>query len=199
RRNRHRAADPSNGAYPVYPTPQQMSDARAAFLTRSERGGMVPLVRQVVLDADTPLAAFAKVARSPFAFLLESLVGGERWARYTFLGTEPREVWRYRGRAIDVANVEVPVGAAAAERLRLHDAADARLSDVIARLGGRHELAPLALRDTPPAVPTASRYSRPAFERDVARILEYIRAGDTFQTVLSRRQDASGAWRRSGA
>src|SRR2546430_8612400 len=42
RRNRHRAADPSNGAYPVYPTPQQMSDARAAFLTRSERSGMVP-------------------------------------------------------------------------------------------------------------------------------------------------------------
>src|SRR2546427_3054404 len=60
-----------------------------------------PLMRQVVLDADTPLAAFAKVARSPFAFLLESLVGGERWARYTFLGTEPREVWRYPGPAID--------------------------------------------------------------------------------------------------
>src|SRR5262249_13421406 len=37
----------------------------------------------------------------PFGFLLESLVGGERWARYTFLGTEPREVWRYRGTAIE--------------------------------------------------------------------------------------------------
>src|SRR2546430_6064178 len=36
-----------------------------------------------------------------FRSLLESLVGGERWARYTFLGTEPREVWRYRGRAIE--------------------------------------------------------------------------------------------------
>src|SRR5439155_1707286 len=35
------------------------------------------------------------------AFLLESLVGGERWARYTFLGTEPREAWRYRGRAVE--------------------------------------------------------------------------------------------------
>src|SRR5204862_6835053 len=62
---------------------------------------MVPLVREVLRDADTPLAAFAKVARPPFAFLLESLVGGERWARYTFLGTEPREVWRYRGRAVE--------------------------------------------------------------------------------------------------
>src|SRR5207249_9119902 len=78
-----------------------MSDARADFLTRAERGGMVPVVREVVLDADTPLAAFVKVARPPFAFLLESLVGGERWARYTFLGTEPREAWRYRGTRID--------------------------------------------------------------------------------------------------
>src|SRR5712691_7049400 len=78
-----------------------MTDPRAEFLARSERGGMVPLVREVVLDADTPLAAFAKVARPPFAFLLESLVGGERWARYTFLGTEPREAWRYRGQRVD--------------------------------------------------------------------------------------------------
>src|SRR5258708_32224380 len=72
-----------------------MSDPRADFLARAQRGGMVPVLREVVLDGDTPLGAFVKVARPPFAFLLESVVGGERWARYTFLGTEPREVWRY--------------------------------------------------------------------------------------------------------
>jgi anthranilate synthase component 1 len=261
-----------------------MSDARAEFLARAELGGMVPVLREVVLDADTPLAAFVKVARLPFAFLLESLVGGERWARYTFLGTEPREVWRYSGRSIErwtksggwqgagetddpiadlgqrmralpaapipglprftggavgylgydlvrtverlphppadtlgvpdavmmiadtlvildnlfgraivVANVEVPRRAGAAERLRLYDAAEARLDDIVARLGQRHELAPLALRDGLPPVPTTSRYPRAAFERDVARVLEYIVAGDTFQTVLSRRQEAVGA------
>src|SRR5207245_2152501 len=93
-------APPGNGAFPVYPDARRMSDARADFLARAERGGMVPVVREVVLDGDTPLAAFVKVARPPFAFLLESLVGGERWARYTFLGTEPREVWRYRGRVV---------------------------------------------------------------------------------------------------
>ncbi|MDP3910510.1 MAG: hypothetical protein Q8Q14_08955, partial [Gemmatimonadales bacterium] len=78
-----------------------MTDPRAAFLASAEHGGIVPVVREVVMDADTPVAAFAKIARPPFAFLLESLVGGERWARYTFLGTEPREVWRYRGSGID--------------------------------------------------------------------------------------------------
>src|SRR5438045_7955794 len=82
-------------------------DPRDAFLERAKAagGGIVPVIREIVTDADTPLAAFVKVARPPFAFLLESLVGGERWARYTFLGTEPREVWRCRGsgrgRAID--------------------------------------------------------------------------------------------------
>jgi anthranilate synthase component 1 len=78
-----------------------VSDPRADFLSRAERGGVVPLAREIVLDADSALAAYAKIARPPYGFLLESAVGGERWARYTFLGTEPREVWRYRGRGIE--------------------------------------------------------------------------------------------------
>ena len=77
------------------------SDPRATFLAAAERGGIVPVVREVVPDADTPVAALVKIARPPFAFLLESLVGGERWARYTFLGTEPREAWRYRGSSVE--------------------------------------------------------------------------------------------------
>jgi anthranilate synthase component I len=59
---------------------------------------MVPVTRQVVLDGDTPVTAFAKLHQGPYGFLLESLEGGERWARYTFLATDPREVYRYRGR-----------------------------------------------------------------------------------------------------
>src|SRR6266567_844662 len=76
-------------------------DPRDAFLERAKNGGIVPVIREVVTDADTAVATFTKIARPPFAFLLESLVGGERWARYTFLGTEPREVWRYRGRQVE--------------------------------------------------------------------------------------------------
>ena len=61
-------------------------------------GGIVPVTREVVLDGDTPVTAFTKLHRGRWGFLLESLEGGERWARYTFLATEPREVFRYRGR-----------------------------------------------------------------------------------------------------
>ena len=72
-----------------------------AFAARARQGGaMVPVTRQVVLDGDTPVTAFAKLHRGPYGFLLESLEGGERWARYTFLATDPREVFRYRGRDV---------------------------------------------------------------------------------------------------
>jgi anthranilate synthase component 1 len=56
---------------------------------------LVPVWRDVLLDTDTPVSAFAKLRRGPFAFLLESAPAGkETWARYTFMGTEPRGAWR---------------------------------------------------------------------------------------------------------
>ncbi len=257
-----------------------MTDARTVFLSRAERGGVVPLVREIVLDADTAVAAYAKIARPPFGFLLESAVGGERWARYTFLGTEPREVWRYRGRvverwttsdgwrgagetgdpighlaqrlrtltpiavpglppfcggavgylgydlartiehlpappadtlglpdavvmiadslvvldnlygrAIALANAEVSPDTPARERVRLYEAAEVRLDELVGRLATPHPLTPLALTERVPGVATTTRYPRADFERDVGRVLEHVRAGDIFQTVLSRRQE----------
>ena len=73
---------------------------RREFVARAAGGGIVPVVHECLLDADQPVAVLHKVARPPFAFLLESAEGGERWARYTFLGTEPGEAWRYRGGAV---------------------------------------------------------------------------------------------------
>ena len=60
----------------------------------------VPVTREVVLDGDTPVSAFAKLHRGEYGFLLESLEGGERWARYSFLATEPSAVYRYRGQRV---------------------------------------------------------------------------------------------------
>ena len=67
------------------------------FRQRAANGGMIPVWRDCLLDADTPVSAFAKLRRGPFAFLLESApAGSETWSRYTFLGTEPRGAWRLR-------------------------------------------------------------------------------------------------------
>lgn len=63
---------------------------------------MVPVSREVLLDIDTPISAFGKLRREPFAFLLESApAGSEAWSRYTFMGTEPVSAWRLRGKVVD--------------------------------------------------------------------------------------------------
>ncbi len=65
-----------------------------ALATRHD-GGLVPVWRDALFDLDTAVAAFARIRRGPFAFLLESApAGSETWSRYTFLGTEPRGAWR---------------------------------------------------------------------------------------------------------
>jgi anthranilate synthase component 1 len=64
------------------------------FQSLAADGGMVPVWQEFLFDADTAVTAYAKVARPPFGFLLESVVGGEQWARYSFLGTRPRSAWR---------------------------------------------------------------------------------------------------------
>jgi anthranilate synthase component 1 len=68
------------------------------FRREAERGNVVPVVRTVLADLQTPVGAFMHVAgEAPYAFLLESVEGGERVARYSFLGAEPHMVVRGRG------------------------------------------------------------------------------------------------------
>jgi anthranilate synthase component 1 len=73
-----------------------------AFRAMAAPGRLVPVWHDCLLDLDTPVSAFAKLRRGPFAFLLESApAGSETWARYTFLGTEPRAAWRLTDGAVD--------------------------------------------------------------------------------------------------
>lgn len=58
------------------------------------RGNLVPVYREVTADLETPVSAFLKVARGRHSFLLESVEGGERLARYSFIGTEPYRILR---------------------------------------------------------------------------------------------------------
>jgi anthranilate synthase component 1 len=249
------------------------------FLSRA-MPGMVPVTRQVVLDGDTPVSAFAKLHRGRYGFLLESLEGGERWARYTFLSTDPREVYSYRGREVRrwtevegwstvttdqapldhiaetmrqyppvdlpglprftggavgyigydvvrslerlpnppaddrglpdailmvtdtlvvldnlfnratiIANVEVEEGATRTALEAKHAAATARIEDWLSRLRGPASLLPLRIEESAPVPAYTSPYADRQYQADVQRIQEYIAAGDTFQTVLSRRLD----------
>jgi len=69
-----------------------------AFEREARQGNVVPVVRSVLADLHTPVGAFMRIAgNSPYAFLLESIEGGERIARYSFLGAEPEMIVRGKG------------------------------------------------------------------------------------------------------
>jgi anthranilate synthase component I len=46
----------------------------------------IPLVRELLVDMDTPVSTFLKLANRPYSYLFESVVGGEKWARYSIIG-----------------------------------------------------------------------------------------------------------------
>jgi len=56
------------------------------------QGNLAPVYREINADLETPVSAYLKIARGDYSFLLESVEGGERLARYSFLGTEPAKI-----------------------------------------------------------------------------------------------------------
>jgi anthranilate synthase component 1 len=71
------------------------------FRRLARRFAVVPVVREVVADEETPVGAFRKLAAEGTAALLESLEGGEKWGRYSVLGLRPRLVLRAWGRRLE--------------------------------------------------------------------------------------------------
>src|SRR5436305_9257659 len=69
-----------------------------AFKELARRGTFVPVCKEIVADLLTPVSAFLKIAEhADYAFLLESVEGGEHVARYSFLGKDPFLILRGRG------------------------------------------------------------------------------------------------------
>jgi anthranilate synthase component 1 len=257
--------------------PQDKPSAAAA----GDGTRIVPVWRDCLFDADTPVSAFAKLRREPFGFLLESApAGGETWARYTYLGTQPRAAWRYKDGVVEdwsstggwhnsrtpddpLADldaivstpqpVDVPelgafwtgaVGYFGYDIVRLierlphgkparsdipdalfvltramvvvdnlraqarivvsvvvpryvstdllrkeYDTAIREIDEIESGLNEPSRLGTLALDSDAPPASGRSNIDRETFMRRVERIREYIRAGDCFQALLSRRID----------
>jgi len=80
---------------------------RKEFIGLAERGNLVPVCMEILADTETPLSTLARIyhGEGP-VFLLESVEGGERWGRYSFLGMSPRctvKVYRDRVETEDAA------------------------------------------------------------------------------------------------
>ncbi len=67
------------------------------FCQKAKEGNLIPVYREILADTETPVSAFLKIAKGPNAFLLESVEGGEKWGRYSFLGADPAMILTAEG------------------------------------------------------------------------------------------------------
>ncbi len=88
---------------------------RDEAVARMHSGGATPIYRELTSDGLTPVSAFAKIAQSTPAFLFESVIGGEKVGRYSFLGSQPFLEFLARGRTIQIQSNEGDTGVSARE------------------------------------------------------------------------------------
>jgi len=74
------------------------------FEEKARLGNVIPVYKEILADLNTPVSAYLKVCGSDHSFLLESVKGGDKWGRYTFIGFNPR--WTLQSRAGIVEKLE---------------------------------------------------------------------------------------------
>ena len=79
-----------------------VSPSYEQFLENLKHGNLVPVWEEVLADYDTPVSVFRKIDSPGYSFLFESVEGGDKWARYSFLGAEPSVVFRSKGQSIEI-------------------------------------------------------------------------------------------------
>ncbi len=72
------------------------------FRKKAKEGNLIPVYREILADMETPVSAFRKIDDGRNSFLLESVEGGEKWARYSFLGSRPEVIVRSSGRTVEI-------------------------------------------------------------------------------------------------
>ncbi|UWE04944.1 anthranilate synthase component I [Laceyella sacchari] len=83
----------------IYPTYEECQSFSSSY-------SFIPICKTVVADTETPIRLFERVKDDPYAFLLESVEGGERWARYSMIGAEPMCVLKCKGNQVVIEDVQ---------------------------------------------------------------------------------------------
>ena len=73
------------------------------FRRKSVRGNLVPVYREILADMETPVSALCKIDNGEYAFLLESVEGGENIAQYSFLGSNPSLIFWSKNNTVTTA------------------------------------------------------------------------------------------------
>jgi anthranilate synthase component 1 len=78
------------------------------FKEKSKKGNLIPVYKEILADLDTPVSAYMKISGGDYSFLLESVEGGEKWARYCFLGFEPSVIVNIKGNKVTMTDGSNP-------------------------------------------------------------------------------------------
>ncbi len=138
-----------------YPTFEEIQQLRN---TESGPGRpLLPLCRDILTDMDTPVSAYCKTAQQPYSFLLESVTGGERVGRYSFIGIDPYLVMIHQGEKATLHKMDR--GHNTVEEIACHDP----LAFIEAELGQYHLV----------SLPGTSRDELPTFHGGAVGYLSY--------------------------
>ncbi len=96
------------------------------FVKLSGSGNLIPVYREIMADMDTPVSAFKKIDDGKFSFLLESIEGGEKWGRYSFIGSTPSIIFRSKGKNAEIIEDGMPRSIESSDPLKV-------LSETVAR------------------------------------------------------------------
>lgn len=72
------------------------------FLELAKKGNLIPVYEEILADLETPVSAYFKINDGDYSFLLESVEGGERTARFSFLGSNPSLIFKSKNRTIEI-------------------------------------------------------------------------------------------------
>lgn len=81
-----------NRYYPDYKT----------FKEKTKEANLIPVYREILADMETPVSAFKRFYKNKYSFLLESVEGGEKWARYSFIGLNPKLIFMSKGNSVEI-------------------------------------------------------------------------------------------------
>ncbi|MHB9009542.1 MAG: anthranilate synthase component I, partial [Limisphaerales bacterium] len=78
------------------------SPTKDEFVRLAAKGNLIPVVRRILADFETPLSAYRKIRGQGESFLFESVEGGEHLGRYSFVGCNPRAAVVQRGDGVEI-------------------------------------------------------------------------------------------------
>jgi anthranilate synthase component 1 len=76
--------------------------SKQEFVKLAEKGNLIPVYKEIAADLETPVSSFLKIDKGGYSYLLESIEGEEKIARYSFLGSNPSLVFKSKGKDIEI-------------------------------------------------------------------------------------------------